>query len=162
MLYYLLFWTVLGFIFHFYIIFGTNLLTQSPVPVYVFFCLFQCFEEMEYQTESKRNKIFGNVIFSPNVIQVTWTLRQGIREAVTRVGARPLPRGPLGAPPMYSFLLYIPTYPQTNRRGAKNLIPPPQLSVSTRSHLGACSRAPSEEGRHHGGLLHHHSLSDEV
>ena len=28
--------------------------------------------------------------------------------------------------------------------GAKNLIPPPQLSVSTRSHLGACSGAPSE------------------
>ena len=30
MLYYLLFWTLLGFIIHFYIIFGTNLLTGSP------------------------------------------------------------------------------------------------------------------------------------
>ena len=30
------------------------------------------------------------------------------------------------------------------RNGAKNLIPPPQLSVSTRSHLGACSGAPPE------------------
>ena len=30
MLYYLLFWTLLGFIFHFYIIFGTNLLTGGP------------------------------------------------------------------------------------------------------------------------------------
>ena len=29
-LYYLLFWTILGFIFHFYIIFGTNLLTGGP------------------------------------------------------------------------------------------------------------------------------------
>ena len=37
MLYYLLFWTLLGFIIHFYIIFGTNLLTQSPVPVPVFY-----------------------------------------------------------------------------------------------------------------------------
>ena len=36
MLYYLLFWTLLGFIIHFYIIFGTNLLTQSIVPVPVF------------------------------------------------------------------------------------------------------------------------------
>ena len=36
MLYYLLFSTLLGFIIHFYIIFGTNLLTQSPVPVPVF------------------------------------------------------------------------------------------------------------------------------
>ena len=115
----------------------------------LFFCLFQCFEETEYQTESKQNKIFGNMIFSPNVIQETWTLLQGTKEAVMRVGAPPLgraslPRGPLGAPPTYFFLLCIPTYPRTNRDGAKNLIPPPQLSVSTRSHLGAYSGAPPE------------------
>ena len=86
------------------------------------------------------------MIFSPNVIQETWTLRQGIREAVTRVPprARPLPRGPLEAPPTYFFLLYIPTYPQTIGDGAKNLIPQPQLSVYTRSHLGACCGAPPE------------------
>ena len=30
MLYYVLFWTLLGFIIHFYIIFGTNLLTEGP------------------------------------------------------------------------------------------------------------------------------------
>ena len=114
----------------------------------------------------KQNKIFGNLIFSPNVIQETWTLLQGSKEVLTRVGAPPracpLPRGPLGAPPTYSFLLYIHMYPQTIRTGAKNLIPPPQLSVSTRSHLGACSGAPREEGRHHGGLLQHPSPSDEV
>ena len=40
--------------------------------------------------------------------------------------------------------IYIPTYPQTIRYGAKTLIPLPQLSVSTRSHLGACSGAPPE------------------
>ena len=133
----------------------------------LFFCLFQCFGETEYQTESKRNKISGNVIFSPNVIQETWTLLQGVKEEVTRVGgapprACPLPRGPLKAPPTFSFLPYIPTYPQTIGDGAKNLISPPQLSVSTRSHLGAYSGAPPEEGRHHGGLLHHPSPSDEV
>ena len=100
--------------------------------------------------ESKRNETFGNVIFSPNMIQETWTLLQGTKEAVTRVGeppsprACPLPRGPLVAPPAYFFLLYIHTYPQTIKTGAKNLIPPPQLSVSMRSHLGACSGAPPE------------------
>ena len=99
--------------------------------------------------ESKRNETFGNVIFSPNVIQETWTLLQEVIEAVMRVEgapprARPLPRGPLEAPPTYFFLLYISTYPQTIGDGAKNLIPPPLLSVSTRSHLGACSGAPSE------------------
>ena len=29
----------------------------------LFYCLFQYFEEKEYQTESKRNETFGNVIF---------------------------------------------------------------------------------------------------
>ena len=36
MLLYYLFWMFMGFILHFYIIFDTNLLTQSPVPVPVF------------------------------------------------------------------------------------------------------------------------------
>ncbi len=128
--------------------FGTNLLTGGPAQI-ADFCLFQCFAEKEYQTESKRNETFRNVIFSPNVSQDTWTLRQGIREAVTRVGApppraRPLPRGPLEAPPTYIFLIYIPTYPQTFRDGAKTLFPPPQPFVPVRSHLGAFSGAPPE------------------
>ena len=49
------------------------------------------------------------------------------------------PRGAHVAPPTYSFHLYIPTYPQTTRYGAKNQIPPPQPSVPVRSHLGAFS-----------------------
>ena len=125
MLLYYLFWLFMGFILHFYIIFGTNLLTQSPVPVLVF-PLFQCFTEKEYHMESKWNETFGSVIFGMNVIQETWSTRQGINEESTRQGARPPPghvlhpRGPLVAPPMYFFLLYIPTYPQTIRYGAKN------------------------------------------
>ena len=79
----------MGFIFHFYITFGTNLLTGGPAQNCCFFCLFQCFEETEYQTESKRNETFGNVIFSPNVIQETWTLLQEAQEAVTRVEGAP-------------------------------------------------------------------------
>ena len=116
----------------------------------LFFCLFQCFAEKEYQTESKRNETFGNVIFGTNVIQRTWSLRQEINEESTRQGrayppGRALhPRGAHVAPPTYFFLLYISTYPQTIRYGAKNLISPPQLSVSTRSHLGASVGAPPE------------------
>ena len=68
MLLYYLFWMFMGFIMHFYIIFGTNLLTQSPVPDFVF-PLFQCFAEKEYQTESKQNETFGRVIFGTNEIQ---------------------------------------------------------------------------------------------
>ena len=116
----------------------------------LFFCLFQYFEETEYQTESKRNKIFGNVIFlterDPGDLDPTARDQRGGHEGGQRapLWRAPLPRGPLGAPPTYSFLLYIHTYPQTIRTGAKTLISPPQLSVSTRSHLGACSGAPSE------------------
>ena len=52
--------------------------------------------------------------------------------------------GPPVAPPTYFFLLYMRTYPQTTRYGAKNLIAPPQPSVPVRSHLGAFSGAPPE------------------
>ena len=51
-----------GLIIHFYITFGTNLLTRGQ-PILLFYCLFQYFEEKEYQTESKRNETFGSVIF---------------------------------------------------------------------------------------------------
>ena len=90
MLLYYLFWMLMGFIKHFYIIFGTNLLTQSPVPVSVF-PLFQCFAEKEYQTESKRNETFGRVIFGKKAIRETWSARQGINEESSRQGARPAP-----------------------------------------------------------------------
>ena len=51
----------------------------------MFFCLFQCFKEKEYQTESKRNETFGSDLFGTDVIQGTWSGRQAIEEAATRV-----------------------------------------------------------------------------
>ena len=120
------------------------------MPVAVFLCLFQCFAEKEYQTESKRNETFGGVIFGTNVIQRTWSGRQAINKEATRQGARlppmraPHPHGPLVAPPTYFFLLYIPTYLETIEEHHENLIPPPQPSVPVRSHLGAFSGAPPE------------------
>ena len=168
MLLYLLFWTILGFIFHFYIIFGTNLLTGGPAQNCCFLPVL-----------GFRRKGISNGV------QTEWNLRErdflnehdpGDLDPMSRhkrggheVGGHAYPprralhpRVPPIAPPKYFFLLYIPTYPQTIRIGAKNLIPPLQLSVSTRSHLGACSETLPEEGRHHGGLLHHPSPSDEV
>ena len=118
----------------------------------LFFWLFQYFKKKEYQTESKRNETFGSVIFGTNVIQRTWSLHKAINEEGTRQGgtptspyrARPLSRGPLGRPPTYFFLLYIPMYPENIRTSHENLIPPPQPSVSARSHLGAFVVAPPE------------------
>ena len=83
MLLYYPFWMFMGFILHIYIIFGTNLLTGGPT-ILLFYCLFQYFEEKEYQTESKRNETFGKVIFGTEPIPGTWSARQKILEEATR------------------------------------------------------------------------------
>ena len=133
----------------FYIIFGTNLLTEGPVQIVVF-CLFQCFAEKEYQTESKRNETFGRVIFGTNVIQETWSGCQGSNEAATRQGGAP--RGVGAPPPSWAprgstdllLRLYILIYPENIQEHHENLFPPPQPSVPKRSHLGAFFGAPPE------------------
>ena len=85
----------MGFNMLFYIIFGTNVLTKGPVPVAIF-CLFQCFAEKEYQTESKWNETFARIFVGTNAIQETWSGSQRRNEvAMTQEGA---PRG-VGSPP---------------------------------------------------------------
>ena len=59
-------------------------------------------------------------------------------------GRAPHPRGPLEGQPTYFFLLHILPYPETIGEHHENLIPPPQPSVSARSHLGAFVGAPPE------------------
>ena len=167
MLYYLLFWTILGFIFHFYIIFGTSLLTGGPAHNCCF-CLFQSFAEKEYQTESKRNETFGNVIFSPNVIQETWTLRQAIKEAVTRVGgAPPLGRAPCLVGPSVLHRRTPSSYICTRTPNDQNRSQKPNSTAATfcihEIPSWGLFRSSTGGGIHHGGLLHqHHSLSDDV
>ena len=90
MLLYYLFWMLMGLFIHFYIIFGTNLLTQGQVQIVVF-CLFQCSAEKEYETESKRNETFGRVIFGTNVVQETWSGCQERSKEATRQGGAPPP-----------------------------------------------------------------------
>ena len=152
---------------HFYIIFGTNLLTGGPAQNCCFFCLFQCFEEKEYQTESKRNETFGNVIFSPNMIQETWTLLQGTKEAVTRVGAPPWARPPGSWAPCCSTDVLLPpiyTYvPPNYQIRSQN---PNSTAATFCIHeipSWGLFRSSAGGGIDHGGLLHqHHSLSDDV
>ena len=50
----------------------------------LFYCLFQYFEEKEYQMESKWNETFGSVIFWKNIIRETWSESQGSVEEATR------------------------------------------------------------------------------
>ena len=70
----------MGFIMHFYIIFGTNLLTKGPVQIAIFFAYFS----VSQKRNIKWNEIFGRVIFGTNAIQETWSGRQGSNEAATR------------------------------------------------------------------------------
>ena len=162
MLYYLLFWMFMCFILHIYIIFGTNLLTGGPTRIAVF-CLFQYFEEKEYQTESKWNETFGNVIFGTNVIQRTWSGRQAINEEATRQGARRPPSwAPCSSPdrppsPIYTHI------PWKHHIRSQN---PNSTIVTFCIHeipSWGLFRSSTGGGIDHGGLLHqHHSLSDDV
>src|SRR3954462_15544943 len=76
MLLYLLFWTILGFIFHFYIIFGTNLLTGGPAQNCCFLPI-SVFQRNRISNGVQTDNPFWNMIFSPNMFQETWNLRQG-------------------------------------------------------------------------------------
>ena len=73
----------MGFTLHFYIIFGTNLLTGGPARIAVFLPI-SVFRRKEYQTEFKRNETIRSVIFGTNVIQRTWGASQEAAEAPTR------------------------------------------------------------------------------
>ena len=146
MLLYYLFWMLMGFILHFYIIFGTNLLTGGPTQIAVFFAYFR--------VSPKRN-----IKRSPNGMKPsgTWLLEQtwsrGLGVDVKQSTRRPRGRGcaypleapsPLIAPQIYFFLLYMFTYPANIQEHHETLFPPPQPYVPKRSHLGAFSGAPPE------------------
>ena len=123
MLYYLLFWTLLGFIIHFYIIFGTNLLTGGPAQN----CCFLPISEFRrkrisngVQTEwNLRERDFWNKR-DPEDLEWTSRKKQGGHEAGRRAlppGRAPLPRGRLGDPLTClrrQNLLYIPKLPKHN------------------------------------------------
>ena len=150
MLYYLLFWTILGFIFHFYIIFGTNLLTGGPAQI----C---CFMPIS---------VFRRKGIS-NGVQTEWNLRESYFWKESNPGdlewARPPPSwGPRCStdvllPPIYT---YVP--PNDQIRSQK-----PNSTAATFCTREIPSwglfRRSAGGGIDHGGLLHqHHSLSDDV
>ena len=135
----------------------------------LFFCLFQCFEEKEYQTESKWNETFGIVIFGTEAIQETWSARKGRNEEATRHGGVPYPpgraphpRGPLVAPPTDFLRLYKPTYPKNIEYQDRSGVPLPQASVATKNQSRPCSGTLPEGGSFTGGHIHHpDALHDE-
>ena len=66
--------------------------------------------------------------------------RGGHKDGGRVLGDRaPHPCGPPVTPPTYFFRLYIHIYSRNPRGGIETTFPPPQLSVSARSHLEAFS-----------------------
>ena len=129
----------------------------------LFFCLFLCFAEKEYQTESKRNETFRNMIFGTNVIQRTWSLREEINQESTRQGARPPPSwGPRCSTDVLipSIYTYVPPNQQKHPRKPNSTA----ATFCTREIPSwGLFQCPVGRGIDHGGLLHqHHSLSDDV
>ena len=130
----------------------------------MFFCLFQCFVEKEYQTESKQNETFGRVIFGTEAIQETLSARKGSNKEATRQGGAPYPLGapppswaPCGSPdrllsPIY---IYISIYPKNIGEHNRLGVPLPQAFVATKTLSGARSGTLPEGESLTGGHLHH-------
>ena len=145
----------MGFIKHFYIIFGTNLLTQSPVPVPVF-SLVSVFRRKGISNGVETEWNLPEKLFlegkKPGRLGVH--VKKATREAQGRGRAHPPgralhPRGPLVAPLTYFFHLYISIYPKTNREQNRSGVPPPQASIATKNQSGPCSGTLPEGGIPH-------------
>ena len=81
----------MGFIIHFYIIFGTNILTGGPAQICYFYAYFSVSRKRNIRRSQNRTKSIGEVIFGRKATRWTWSAHQEIREVLTRVGARPTP-----------------------------------------------------------------------
>ena len=108
---------LMGFILHFYIIFGTNLLTGGPAHIVVFFAYFSVPQKRNIKRSPNGMKPLGELFLERKQsrrlgVDVTEASRwpRG-REARLPPWACPHPRGPLVAPLTDFFRLYI--YPYT-------------------------------------------------
>ena len=75
----------MGFNIPFYIIFGANLLTERPVQIVVFFPI-SVFRRKGISNGMKPSRGY---FFGTNVIQETWSGRQGSSEEATRQEGAP-------------------------------------------------------------------------
>ena len=168
MLYYLLFWTLLGFIIYFYIIFGTNLLTGGLAQNCCFLPVLGFRRKgisNGVQTEwNLRERDFLNEQ-DPGDLDPTSSNQHGGHE----VGGAPTPQAcppPSWAPCCSTDVLLPPIY---------TCVPPNDQTRSQNPNSTAATfciheipswglfRSSAGWGIDHGGLLHqHHSPSDEV
>ena len=162
MLLYYLFWMFMDFTLHFYIIFGTNLLTGGPAQIAVFFAYFSVSQKKNIKRSPNGMKPSGE-----SFLEQTQSRRLGVD--VKKETRRPQGRrahlggqAPRGSPDRLPSPIYI--HIPLKHPGA------PRNPISTAAtfctrEIPSCSlfRRSAGGGIDHGGLLHkHHSLSDEV
>ena len=159
----------MGFIILFYIIFGTNLLTQGPAQIVVIFLPISVFRRKGISNGIQRNETFARIFFGTNAIQETWSGRQGSNEAATRQEGAPRGLGtppPSWAPrsstdvllsPIYTLISYI------DQREPKNHCSTATTFCTREIPSWGLFRWSARGGIDHGGLLHQiHCLSDEA
>ena len=135
----------MGFIIHFYIIFGINLLTGDPTQICCFMPILVFrgkgisngvkTEQNQLEKlflEGKQPRELGVHVRGDTGCPRGWGARPPPR-------ARPLPRGAPVAPPTYPLHPYILLYPKTSRTEDRSGVPPPQASIATKNQSGPCS-----------------------
>ena len=168
LLYIFYFGCLMGLFIHFYIIFGTNLLTGGPAQIAVFFAYFRVLKKRNIKRSPNGMKPSGTW-FS----QQTWFRRLGVW--VKKQSRRP--RGweclppwarppPLWAPCCSTDVLLPPIYsyvPRKHSGAPRNTISTTVTFCIREIPSWSLRRRSAGGGIDHGGLLHqHHSLSDEV
>ena len=152
----------MGFIIHFYIIFGTNLLTGGPTQIAVFFPYFSVSHKKDINRSPNGMKPSGELFLEKTQSRRLGVDVRGATGCPQGSRVRPHPRGPLVAPLTNFFRLYIPIYPENIQEHHRSGVSPVQVSVATKNQPGPCSGTVPKGGPPTGGHLHHpDALHDE-
>ena len=144
MLFYYLFWMITGFIIHFYITFGTNLLIGGPAHIVVLLPVSVFWRKgisNGVQTEGNLGHRDFLEEYHPGGLEIKSEDPRGAQEigGAPPYSARPLSRGPFEHLPTNFFRLYILSYPKNIHGEDRSGVPPPQASVATKILSGARS-----------------------
>ena len=160
---------IMVFIIHFYITFGTNLLTGGPARIAVFFAYFSVSQKRNIKRNPNRTKP-SRAIF----LEQTQSKRLVVDVKLQTRRPRVCPVGPKGVgvpPPSWaprgSTNLLLPTIythiPQKHPGSQRNTISTAVTFCIREIPSWSLRRRSAGGGLDHGGLLHqHHSPSDEL
>ena len=162
MLLYYLFWMLMSFILHFYIIFWTDLLTGGPAWI-VFFAYFSVSKKRNIKRSPNGMKPSGAIFLEQ---MQTWRLGVDVKQQARRPRGCPARPPPLRAPRASTDLLLPPIYTHVPREH-QNRPRKPNSTAATfcirEIPSWSLRRCSAGGGIDHGGPLHHlQGLSDEL